>query len=178
MRLHSIRLQNYRGIVDATVDFADGVTIVEGPNEVGKSSIHEAIAHLREDKSSSKKASVKDTQPIGVDEGPEVSLHLTTGDIELRYAKRWLRGQYTTLEILRPRPEQLSGDEAHERFLSVLADTVDVDLLVALDVAQGESLAQAPMAQISALQSALSETGAQVAAHDPVLARVEEEYLK
>ena len=132
MRLHSIRLQNYRGIVDATVDFADGVTIVEGPNEVGKSSIHEAIAHLREDKSSSKKASVKDTQPIGVDEGPEVSLHLTTGDIELRYAKRWLRGQYTTLEILRPRPEQLSGDEAHERFLSVLADTVDVDLLVAL----------------------------------------------
>lgn len=178
MRLHSIRLQNYRGIVDATVDFADGVTIVEGPNEVGKSSIHEAIAHLREDKSSSKKASVKDTQPIGVDEGPEVSLHLTTGDIELRYAKRWLRGQYTTLEILRPRPEQLSGDEAHERFLSVLADTVDVDLLVALDVAQGESLAQAPMAQISALQSALSETGAEVADHDAFLDRVEEEYLK
>lgn len=178
MRLHSIRLQNYRGIVDATVDFADGVTIVEGPNEVGKSSIHEAIAHLREDKSSSKKASVKDTQPIGVDEGPEVSLHLTTGDVELRYAKRWLRGQYTTLEILRPRPEQLSGDEAHERFLAVLADTVDVDLLVALDVAQGESLDQAPMAQISALQSALSETGTEVADHDVFLDRVEEEYLK
>ena len=37
MRLHSIRLINYRAISDATVDFSSGVTIVEGPNEVGKS---------------------------------------------------------------------------------------------------------------------------------------------
>lgn len=147
MRLHSIRLRNYRGITDATVDFSDGVTIVEGPNEVGKSSIHEAITHLREDKASSKKASIKDLQPIGVDAGPEVELHLTSGDVEMRYAKRWLRGQSTTLSILRPTPEQLSGDEAHERFAAILAETVDVDLLVALDVAQGESLDQAPMAR-------------------------------
>ncbi|GAA1797240.1 MULTISPECIES: AAA family ATPase [Brevibacterium] len=178
MRLHSIRLQNYRGITDATVEFSAGVTIVEGPNEVGKSSIHEAITHLREDKASSKKASIKDLQPIGVDAGPEVELHLTSGDIEMTYAKRWLRGPSTTLSILRPHPEQLSGDEAHERFAAILADTVDVDLLVALDVAQGESLAQAPMAQISALQSALGETGVEVADHDAFLERVDVEYAK
>ncbi|GAA0037260.1 AAA family ATPase [Brevibacterium metallidurans] len=178
MRLHSIRLRNYRGITDATVDFSDGVTIVEGPNEVGKSSIHEAITHLREDKASSKKASIKDLQPIGVDAGPEVELHLTSGDVEMRYAKRWLRGQSTTLSILRPTPEQLSGDEAHERFAAILAETVDVDLLVALDVAQGESLDQAPMAQISALQSALSESGTEVADHDAFLEKVEAEYAK
>ncbi|MFE2656271.1 AAA family ATPase [Brevibacterium sp. NPDC059310] len=178
MRLHSIRLRNFRGITDATVEFSAGVTIVEGPNEVGKSSIHEAITHLREDKASSKKASIKDLQPIGVDAGPEVELHLTSGDIEMRYAKRWLRSPSTTLSILRPHPEQLSGDEAHERFSAILADTVDVDLLVALDVAQGESLAQAPMAQISALQSALGETGVEVADHDAFLERVDVEYAK
>ncbi|WP_453985896.1 AAA family ATPase [Brevibacterium casei] len=178
MRLHSIRLRNYRGITNATVDFSDGVTIVEGPNEVGKSSIHEAITHLREDKASSKKASIKDLQPIGVDAGPEVELHLTSGDVEMTYAKRWLRGQSTTLSILRPNPQQLSGDEAHERFSAILAETVDVDLLVALDVAQGESLDQAPMAQISALQSALSESGTEVADHDAFLEKVEVEYAK
>ena len=141
MRLHSIRLVNYRGIAEATVEFGSGVTIVEGPNEIGKSSIHQAITQLREDKASSRKASVKDTQPVGSDVGPEVELHLTTGEYEVRYSKRWLKQSFTELNILRPVPEQLSGDEAHERFLAILDDTVDVDLLDALDVAQGRSLA-------------------------------------
>lgn len=178
MKFHSIHLRNYRGIADSRVEFGDGVTIVEGPNEVGKSSIHEAITHLREDKSSSRKASVKETQPVGVDAGPEVELHLSTGDYELKYRKRWIKQPFTELSVIRPRPEQLSSDDAHDRFLSILADTVDVDLLVALDVAQGESLAQAPLAQIKALHSALNESGVEVADHDEFLDRIEAEYTK
>ncbi|GEB22877.1 AAA family ATPase [Brevibacterium aurantiacum] len=178
MKFHSIHLRNYRGIADSRVEFGDGVTVVEGPNEVGKSSIHEAITHLREDKSSSRKASVKETQPVGVDAGPEVELHLSTGDYELKYRKRWIKQPFTELSVIKPRPEQLSSDDAHDRFLSILADTVDVDLLVALDVAQGESLAQAPLAQIKALHSALSESGVEVADHDDFLDQVEAEYLK
>ncbi|WP_413335824.1 AAA family ATPase [Brevibacterium sp. GP-SGM9] len=178
MKFHSIHLRSYRGIEDARVEFAEGVTIVEGPNEVGKSSIHEAITHLREDKSSSRKASIKETQPVGVDAGPEVELHLSTGDYELKYRKRWIRQPFTELNVIRPRPEQLSSDDAHDRFLAILAETVDVDLLVALDVAQGESLAQAPLAQIKALHNALSESGAEVADHDDFLERIEAEYSK
>ncbi|GAA1873756.1 AAA family ATPase [Brevibacterium marinum] len=178
MRFHSIHLRNYRGIADSRVEFGDGVTVVEGPNEAGKSSIHEAITHLREDKSSSRKASVKQTQPVGVDAGPDVELHLSTGDYELRYRKRWIRQSFTELNIIGPRPEQLSSDDAHDRFLAILADTIDVDLLVALDVAQGESLAQAPLAQIKALHSALDESGVDVADHDDFLDQVEAEYLK
>ena len=178
MKLHSIHLKNYRGIADARVEFADGVTVVEGPNEVGKSSIHEAITHLREDKSSSRKGSVKETQPVGVDAGPEVELHLTTGDYELTYRKRWLKQQETQLKVLRPAPEQLSSDDAHDRFLAILDETVDVDLFVALDVAQGESLVQAPLAQIKALHSALNESGVEVADHDDFLDRIEAEYTK
>lgn len=178
MKLHSIHLQNYRGITDARVEFTDGVTVVEGPNEVGKSSIHQAITHLRDDKSSSRKGSIKDIQPVGADVGPEVELHLSTGDYELKYRKQWLKQQETQLNVLRPTPEQLTSDDAHDRFLAILDETVDVDLLVALDVAQGESLAQAPLAQIKALHSALSESGAEVADHDDFLDRVEAEYLK
>ncbi|MGO1312926.1 MAG: AAA family ATPase, partial [Brevibacterium aurantiacum] len=178
MKFHSIHLRNYRGIADSRVEFGDGVTVVEGPNEVGKSSIHEAITHLREDKASSRKASVKETQPVGVDAGPEVELHLSTGDYELKYRKRWIKQPFTELSVIRPRPEQLSSDDAHDRFLSILADTVDVDLLDALDVAQGESLAQAPLAQIKALHSALNESGVEVADHDDFLDRIEVEYAK
>lgn len=178
MKFHSIHLRNYRGIADSRVEFGDGVTVVEGPNEVGKSSIHEAITHLREDKSSSRKASVKETQPVGVDAGPEVELHLSTGVFELKYRKRWIKQPFTELSVIRPRPEQLSSDDAHDRFLAILADTVDVDLLVALDVAQGESLAQAPLAQIKALHSALNESGVEVADHDDFLDRIEAEYSK
>ena len=178
MKFHSIHLRNYRGIEDSRVEFGEGVTVVEGPNEIGKSSIHEAITHLREDKSSSRKASVKETQPVGVDAGPEVELHLHTGEYELRYRKRWIKQPFTELNVIGPRPEQRSSDDAHDRFLAILADTVDVDLLVALDVAQGESLAQAPLAQIKALHSALNESGVEVPDHDEFLDRVEAEYLK
>ncbi|MGO1917666.1 MAG: AAA family ATPase, partial [Brevibacterium aurantiacum] len=178
MKFHSIHLRNYRGIADSRVEFGDGVTVVEGPNEVGKSSIHEAITHLREDKASSRKASVKETQPVGVDAGPEVELHLSTGDYELKYRKRWIKQPFTELSVIRPRPEQLSSDDAHDRFLAILAETVDVDLLDALDVAQGESLAQAPLAQIKALHSALNESGVEVADHDDFLDRIEVEYAK
>ena len=178
MRLHSIRLINYRTISDATVDFSSGVTIVEGPNEVGKSSIHQAITQLREDKDSSRKASVKDTQPVGSDVGPQVSLHLSTGDFEVRYSKRWIKQPFTELSILKPVPEQLSGNEAHERFLAILDETVDVDLLDALDVAQGRSLDQASLAEIKALHGALGDAGEDLADHDAFLDRVESEYLR
>ena len=178
MRLHSIRLIDYRAITDATVDFSSGVTIVEGPNEVGKSSIHQAITQLREDKDSSRKASVKDTQPVGSDVGPQVSLHLSTGDFEVRYSKRWIKQPFTELSILKPVPEQLSGNEAHERFLAILDETVDVDLLDALDVAQGRSLDQASLAEIKALHGALGDAGEEPADHDAFLDRVESEYLR
>ncbi|AMT93492.1 hypothetical protein A2T55_06595 [Brevibacterium linens] len=178
MRLHSIRLIDYRAITNATVDFSSGVTIVEGPNEVGKSSIHQAITQLREDKDSSRKASVKDTQPVGSDVGPQVSLHLSTGDFEVRYSKRWIKQPFTELSILKPVPEQLSGNEAHERFLAILGETVDVDLLDALDVAQGRSLDQASLAEIKALHGALGDAGEDLADHDAFLDRVESEYLR
>jgi DNA repair exonuclease SbcCD ATPase subunit len=178
MRLHSISLKDYRGIPEATVEFGPGVTIVEGPNEVGKSSIHQAITQLREDKDGSRKASVKDTQPVGSDVGPQVELHLSTGDYEVRYRKRWLKQPFTELNILKPVPEQLSGVEAHERFLAILDETVDVDLLDALDVAQGRSLAQASLAEIKALHGALNASGEEPADHDAFLDRVETEYLK
>ena len=65
MKFHSIHLRNYRGIEDSRVEFGDGVTVVEGPNEVGKSSIHEAITHLRKTKRAHARPVSKRPNPSG-----------------------------------------------------------------------------------------------------------------
>ncbi|UZD63302.1 hypothetical protein [Brevibacterium sp. JSBI002] len=62
--------------------------------------------------------------------------------------------------------------------MAILDETVDVDLLDALDVAQGRSLDQASLAEIKALHGALGEAGEEPADHDAFLDRVETEYLR
>ena len=45
MRIHRVQLRNYRGVGKSDVSFSqNGVTIVEGPNEVGKTAISEGTA--------------------------------------------------------------------------------------------------------------------------------------
>ncbi|MBU3752106.1 MAG: ATP-binding protein, partial [Mycobacterium sp.] len=44
MILHRLRLTNFRGVADRRIDFPDqGVVVVCGPNEIGKSSMLEAL---------------------------------------------------------------------------------------------------------------------------------------
>ncbi|MPV50213.1 AAA family ATPase [Pseudactinotalea sp. HY160] len=189
MRLERVRLRNFRGVSESVVDLSPGITIVSGPNEVGKSSVREAIRLLREVKHSSKSQAVKSVQPVGRDVGPEVEVHLSSGGYRMRYAKRWIRDAFTELEVSAPRHEQLSGDQAHDRFGQILAETVDLDLLSALDVAQGMSLERPQLAEIGALHAALDRTAAGAghetgepgpdgAGHDALLERIEAEYRR
>ena len=141
MRLHRVRMRNYRGVVNNDVSFShDGVTIVEGPNEVGKTTISEALQMAIDFPDSSKSAQVKAVQPVGCDEGPEVEISLSSGEYELVYFKRWLRQPSTTLEVKTPYPESLTGREAHDRMKAVLAETLDEDLWQALRIQQGTEL--------------------------------------
>ena len=44
MRIHRVSIRNYRGVEESTLEFAEtGVTVIEGDNEVGKTSLLEAI---------------------------------------------------------------------------------------------------------------------------------------
>ncbi len=54
------------------VRFGPGVTILEGPNEIGKSSLAEAVRLLFEYKDSSRHRDVQATAPVHRDAGPEV----------------------------------------------------------------------------------------------------------
>ena len=167
MRILKVALRNYRGIGDRTVEFAPGgVTIVEGPNEIGKSSIAEAIDIIIEDLDSTSKKRVMTVKPVDRDVGPEVMIEAETGPYAFRYRKRFLRDRVTELEITRPRPENHTGREAHERVQAILSETVDMALWKALRMQQGDIVGQAPLADQTSLSAALDRTAGESPAGD------------
>ena len=141
MKLHRVKLTNFRGVECREVTFAEiGVTIVEGPNEVGKTAIAEGLQFAVDLPDTSQRAEVKAVQPVGRDEGPEVEISLSSGDYELVYWKRWLRRPGTTLEVKAPRQESLTERQAHDRLEAILEETLDDELWRALRIDQGTEL--------------------------------------
>ena len=164
MRLHRVRLRNFRGVADSEVEFsAEGVTVVEGPNEVGKTSIPEALDLILEMLDSSSARKVKSVKPVGRDVGPEAEIEMSSGDYRFVYAKRWLRDRRTTLEVTSPRHEQLTGREAHDRVNMILNDTLDPSLWAALRIDQGKELALPKFGETSLGQALDRAAGGQFA---------------
>ena len=126
MKLHRLVLTNYRGITHREIEFPDhGVVVVCGANEIGKSSMIEALDLLLESKDRSTKKEVKQVKPTHADVGSEVTAEISTGPYRFIYRKRFHKKCETELTVLAPRREQLTGDEAHDRVRAMLAETVD-----------------------------------------------------
>jgi DNA repair exonuclease SbcCD ATPase subunit len=187
MRLHRLVLTNYRGIGHREIEFPDhGVVVVSGANEVGKTSMIEALDLLIEAKDRSTKKEVKAVKPTHADVGAEVEAEISTGPYRFIYRKRFHKRCETTLTVLAPRREQLTGDEAHERVQAMLAETVDTELWQAQRVLQSASTAPVDLSSCDALSRALdvaagaADNSAETALSgtEPLLVdRVEAEYL-
>ena len=163
MRLIRMRLDNWRGVRSREMRFADGVTVVEGPNEIGKSTIVEALAALLDTLDSSNARSIRAVQPVGEDVGSRVEVELRAGPYHIVYAKTFNKGRKTTLEVLAPDKRQLTGREAHEAVERMLAETVDMPLFKALMLVQGEKVAPAKLQHSSSLAAALDEAAGRAA---------------
>ena len=156
MRITRIRLKDYRGIDEREIELEPlGVTVVQGPNEVGKSSIAEGVNLLLEHLDSANKQAIRDVKPVGRDVGPEVEVDMETGPYAFTYRKRFLRDRETVLDIRRPRPENLTGREAHERVQSMLDETLDQSLWKALRITQGAAISDIRLGGIASLSAAL-----------------------
>ena len=156
MRLLRLRLANYRGIDESEVRFSPkGLTIVEGPNEAGKTSLGEAIRLLFDYLDSSKHSEVKAIKPVTRDVGPEIELEAESGHYVFTYFKRFHKKPETTLTITSPKPENHTGREAHERAEQILRETIDIDLWKALCIQQGEAVQQADLSKQTSLSAAL-----------------------
>lgn len=184
MILHRLRLTNFRGVAHRDIAFPDhGVVVVCGPNEIGKSSMLEALDLLLTYKDRSTHRDVKTVKPTHADAGAEVEAEISTGGYRFVYRKRFHKKQMTELEILEPRREQLTADEAHERVEAILAETVDTRLWEAQRVLQSASTDAADLSGSDALSRALDAAAgaAEVSAagEDSLLIdRIEAEYLR
>ena len=156
MKLHRLVLVNYRGITHREIVFPDsGVIVISGANEIGKSSMIEAIDLLLEAKDRSSKKHVKQVKPTHADVGAEVTAEMSTGPFRFVYRKRFHKRCETELTVLEPRREQLTGDEAHERVCAMLASTMDAELWRAQRVLQSASIAPVDLSGCDALSRAL-----------------------
>ncbi len=181
MKLHRLALTNYRGIAHREIEFPDhGVVVVCGANEIGKSSMIEALDLLLESRDRSTKKEVKQVKPTNSDVGSEVSAEISCGPYRFVYRKRFHKKCETELTVLTPRREQLTGDEAHERVRAMLAETVDNDLWHAQRVLQANSTAAVDLSGCDALSRALDVAAgdaASLSGTEPLLIeRIDAEY--
>jgi hypothetical protein len=183
VKLHRLVLKNYRGIDHREIDFPDhGVVVISGANEIGKSSMVEALDLLLESKDRSTKKEVKQVKPTHADVGSEITAEISAGAYRFVYHKRFHKKPETQLTVLEPRREQYSGDEAHDRVQGMLAETVDTELWHAQRVLQATSTDAVNLSGCDALTRALDIAAGDTAAlsgTEPLLIeRIDSEYAR
>ena len=156
--------------------------MVSGANEIGKSSMIEALDLLLEAKDRSTKKEVKQVKPTHADVGAEITAEISTGPYRFIYRKRFHKRAETELTVLAPRREQLTGDEAHDRVRAIVDETVDVQLWQAQRVLQAASTAAVDLSGCDALSRALDVAAGeavQLSGAEPLLIdRIDAEYLR
>lgn len=179
MRLLRVRAEDFKGIDAYEVRFAeDGVTVVEAPNEAGKSSLMEAVGLLIHYKDSSSAKAVRVVAPKGRDVGSFIEVEMRCGPYHLTCRKRFHRQTMTELDVHAPRAEHHTGDEAHDRLQEILGETLDMALFEALWFQQGRSLDSLQLGDSSVLAAALDAEagGTGDGGEDALLERVREEF--
>lgn len=188
MILHRLRLTNFRGVGDRELRFPErGVVVVCGPNEIGKSSMLEALDLLLTYRDRSNHRDVKKVKPAHADVGAEVEAEISTGEYRFVYRKRFHKKHQTELEVIEPRRENKTGDEAHERVEAILAETLDTKLWDAQRVLQSASTQAVDLSGCDALSRALdaaageaveSASGTGADSVSLLIDRIEAEYLR
>ena len=181
MRIRRITLRNFGGVEHSHVTFpADGVTVIEGENEAGKTTLLRALDAIIDLADNSKCGKMKDMVPVGMDVGPEVEVEIETGDYAFIYRKRWIRDRETILEITRPLHEQVTGRDAHDRVTQILEESLDADLWKALRLDQGTALEQAIFTGPALGRALDAASGGDIAGdnEDALWDRVEAEYAR
>ena len=61
--------------------------------------------------------------PVHRDVGPEIELEAESGPYVFTYSKRFIKKPETKLTITKPKPENLTGRDAHDRAEAILKET-------------------------------------------------------
>ena len=183
MILHRLKLTNFRGVADREITFPEhGVVVVSGPNEVGKSSMLEALDLLLRYRDRSGHRDVKRVKPTHTDVGAEVEAEISTGAYRFVYRKRFHKKCETHLSILAPSRSTSDGDEAHDRVTAMIEETVDARLWEAQRVLQSAVTADVDLSGCDALSRALDVAAGEAAeatgADSLLVDRIDAEYAR
>jgi uncharacterized protein YhaN len=177
MRIERVRLKNFCGVDEAEVRFStSGVTLIHGPNETGKSTLMTGIDILFEFRDDSRNEEVRNTKHVMRDVGAEVEADVRVAEFQFTYFKRFHKERETRLTIHSPRPETLTGRDAHDRVTQILQGNVDIALWRALRIMQGRNLEMPKLDDQRALAAALDQVAGQAQAGERESALYEAAY--
>lgn len=159
MKLHRIHIENYKGVTEQTLHVPDtGLVVVSGPNEVGKTSLIEALGLVfnTRNKHTAKKQAIKDAQPVGQHVPVIVEAEFSIGEHRVVHTKQFLVSPKAILRYVGgPRTgDSFTGDDAigeMERLISELDDA----LWTALQVLQTGGRSELTLDSSESLRAAL-----------------------
>jgi hypothetical protein len=179
MIIKRIRLKDFCGVESAEVKFAtSGVTLIYGPNEIGKSTLMTGIDLLFDQKDDSKREEVRLTKSVNKDVGSEIEADIEIGQFQFTYFKRFHKDRETVLNIHHPKPQSLTGRDAHDRVRQILDASVDISLWKALRILQGGDLEMPVLKDQQALSVALDRAAGQSQTGDKENALFEAAYAE
>lgn len=178
-----LSLKNVRAIEHLDLEFpACGVTLIEGDNEAGKSTIVDALDAWQSFSYTSNAAQVKSLRPIGRDVSPEVSVGIHIGEYEFELSKRWFGGKKAELVVSEPQTMRLTGKDAEAWVKKILASQAESVSFDALTIRQGGGFDVFDAASIPAVTSSLGQDYGEVTgitdSATGVLRAIAEEYEK
>jgi DNA repair exonuclease SbcCD ATPase subunit len=140
MIITKLMLENWMKIQQLTLEFKQGINLVYGPNEIGKSSIVEAIRLAFTGDAASGNRKYKDLQPWSTEARAKVELSFTTGDERhFQVRKSFPKGSAALLQkgiLLAEDPKK-----TQEKLLQVLGiNEKTLGLFHLLFINQGETL--------------------------------------
>lgn len=123
MIIEEITVKNWRGYRDPhTFRFQEGVNLLTGRNEAGKSTLFEALTRVLFDRHNSKTEEIRAIQPIGSSLGPEACVQFRANGRRYRAVKRFLQEPESAVYSERDGTWELDheGDEADARLREIL----------------------------------------------------------
>lgn len=162
MKLHSIELKNVRGIEHLVADELPdrGVIVIAGDNEMGKSTIAEAIHVALTWPAKSDRKEVKALRPNNRDAFPDVTLDMTLGGTRFTMRKVFAGNRNATLteiSVAEPAPKQLAGDAAQQWLNELTRGEGTRDLWNAFVARQGTEQKALQMGAYAQVTAALQE---------------------
>jgi exonuclease SbcC len=121
--VEQITIKNWRGYRELhTFRFEDGIILLVGRNEAGKSTIFEVLTRVLFDRHNSKTDEIRGIQPIGSSLGPEATVQFRADGRRYRAVKRFLQDPKSALYSERGGAWELDheGDEADRRLREIL----------------------------------------------------------